>query len=56
MALIATAVILLTGVITASVYYSFYTDQSKQELRTLTQVSEPDFSGVTDYALSLIHI
>lgn len=50
MALIATAVILLTGVITASVYYSFYTDQSKQELRTLTQVSEPDFSGVTDYA------
>ena len=50
MALIATAVILLTGVITASVYYSFYTDQSKQELRTLTQVAEPDFSGVTDYA------
>lgn len=50
MALITAAVILLTGVITASVYYSFYTDQSKQELRTLTQVAETDFSGASDYA------
>lgn len=50
MALMAAVVIILTGMITASVYYSFYTDQAKQELRTLTKVEENEFSNSSDYA------